>query len=149
MSLILLFAAVAAAPAAAPSPMPAFLTGCWEHRAVGRWTQECWTDPRGGLMIGSSRSGSGDTIREWEWLRIERSTVGAVTYIASPGGRAPVRFTATAVTPTEAVFANPAHDYPQRIRYLLRDGKLEAEISLLDGSRPNRWSYRRPGAPAK
>ena len=129
--------------------MPAFLTGCWEHRAAERWTQECWTDPRGGLMIGSSRSGSSETIREWEWLRIERWTDGALNYIASPGGRTPVRFTAIAVTPTEAVFTNPAHDYPQRIRYRLKDGRLEAEISLVDGSRPNRWSYRRSGAPGQ
>ena len=145
----LLWLAAIADPAAAPTPMPAFLMGCWEHRSAERWTQECWTDTRGGLMIGSSRSGSGDVIREWEWLRIERGADGTLRYIASPGGKAPVPFIAESVSSTWAVFTNAGHDYPQRIRYEFKDGRLEAEISLLDGSRPNRWSYRRAGSPAE
>ena len=36
------------------TPMPAFLAGCWEQRKEEQsWTEECWTDPRGGLMIGA------------------------------------------------------------------------------------------------
>ncbi len=147
MSLDLMIAAAVLACSAPPSPMPAFLTGCWEHRGGERWTQECWTDPRAGLMIGSSRSGTANSIREWEWLRIEQGSEGALKYIASPGGRTPVPFTATAVTSTEAEFTNAAHDYPQRIRYQFKDGKLETVISLLDGSRPNRWSYERSRKP--
>ena len=146
---LILWLAAAAAAETAPTPMPAFLAGCWEHRSAERWTEECWTDARGGLMIGSSRSGSGDAIREWEWIRVERGADGALSYIASPGGRSPVAFTATSVTATAAEFANTAHDYPQRIRYEIQDGKLEAEISLLDGSKPRRWSYDRSGAPEK
>ena len=43
---------------AAAMPMPAFISGCWEQRTeAGQWTEECWTDTRGGVMIGSGRAG--------------------------------------------------------------------------------------------
>ena len=38
-------------------------------------------------------------------------------------------------------FSNPAHDYPQRIRYWREGDTLHAEIALLDGSRAVQWSY--------
>lgn len=41
----------------------------------------------------------------------------------------------------EIVFADPAHDYPQRIRYWRDGAMLRAEISKMDGSRVNRWAY--------
>ena len=64
---------IAAAAAAQTPAMPAFLTGCWQQGSGdGNWTEECWTAPRGGLMIGSGRTGRGDSIRNWEWMRIER-----------------------------------------------------------------------------
>lgn len=40
-------------------------------------------------------------------------------------------------------FTNAAHDYPQRIRYEIKGDKLEAEMSLIDGSKPVRWTYSR------
>ncbi len=42
-----------------------------------------------------------------------------------------------------ALFANAAHDYPQRIRYWREGETLNAEISLLDGSKAMRWQYKR------
>ena len=53
----------------------------------------------------------------------------------------PVEFAMTGQTAESIQFSNPAHDYPQRIRYW-RDGKtLNAEIALIDGSRAVQWSY--------
>jgi hypothetical protein len=130
--------------------MPAFMAGCWEQRrANGSWTEECWTAPRGGLMIGSGRSGKGDTVRAWEWMRIERDASGKLTFFGSPGGAPAVVFTAIAVDPNGVTFVNPAHDFPQRIRYTRSTEGLDAEASLADGSQPSRWSYRQSGAPAK
>ena len=57
MWILLLLAEVASTPVGGTAPMPAFLTGCWEQRQGDRWTEECWTSPRGGLMIGSGREG--------------------------------------------------------------------------------------------
>ena len=133
--------------AAATAPMPAFLAGCWEERrADERWTEECWTSPRGGLMIGSGREGSGDTVRHWEWMRIERGADGTMTFYGSPKGAAPVGFKATDADSKSITFVNAAHDYPQRVRYELTASGLDAEVSLADGSKPNRWSYRRGGS---
>jgi hypothetical protein len=131
-------------------PMPAFLSGCWEQRREdGRWTEECWTDTRGGLMIGSGRDGKGDAVRHWEWMRIERSSDGAVTFYGSPKGAPAVGFKATEVDAKSVTFINPAHDYPQRVRYTVTDAGIEAEISLAAGSNPNPWSYRRTAGAAK
>jgi len=145
MSLILMIAAAAAVADAAPPPMPAFLMGCWEHRQEARWAQECWTDPRAGQMMGSGRSGEGDKLGSWEWMRIIRADDGSVSFLGSPGGAAPTAFGARQLTATTAEFANPAHDYPQRIRYEIKGGRLEAEVSLLDGTRAQRWTYHRAG----
>lgn len=135
---------LAEAANAAPMPMPAFLSGCWEQRTEsGRWTEECWTDSRGGLMIGSGRDGSGDRVGHWEWMRIERGADGGLTFYGSPKGTAPVGFKATQSDGKTITFVNVSHDYPQRVRYQLTDSGLNAEVSLADGSNANRWSYRR------
>ncbi|HTG64445.1 MAG TPA: DUF6265 family protein [Sphingomicrobium sp.] len=129
---------------AAALPMPAFLSGCWEQkRDNGGWTEECWTDSRGGLMIGSGRDGKGDTVGQWEWMRIERSTDGSVTFYGSPKGAPAVGFKATEATPTSITFVNAGHDYPQRVHYVATADGLDAEISLADGANATRWTYRR------
>jgi len=139
---------LAEAAAATPSPMPGFLSGCWEQRSSdGRWTEECWTDTRGGLMIGSGRVGKDDQVGHWEWMRIERGADGALTFYGSPKGAAPVGFKAIEADANSITFTNPAHDYPQRVRYVVTNSGLDAEVSLADGSKPNRWSYRRLGSP--
>src|SRR5688572_26287354 len=125
---ILLLAQVTATAA----PMPAFLTGCWEQRKGDRWTEECWTIPRGGLMLGSGRDGSGDAVGHWEWMRIERDAAGVPTFYGSPKGAAPVAFKATAASATEIIFINAAHDYPQRVRYVRTTTGIDAEVSIAD-----------------
>ena len=125
-------------------PMPAFLSGCWDQHGQDHvWTEECWTDPRGGLMIGSGRDGKGDTVRHWEWMRIERGTDGSVIFYGSPKGAPAVGFKAIESDAKSVTFVNPDHDYPQRVRYVVSETGLDAEVSLVDGSKPNRWSYRR------
>jgi hypothetical protein len=136
---------------AAVMPMPAFLSGCWEQRQEpgGGWTEECWTDTRGGLMVGSGRTGKGDQVRHWEWMRIERGADGAVTFYGSPRGAPAVGFKATEIDGKSITFTNALHDYPQRIRYVATDTGLDAETSLADGSKLERWSYQRTAGAAK
>jgi hypothetical protein len=52
------------------------------------------------------------------------------------------------VSASEIEFVNAAHDFPQRIAYSFKDGRLAAEISLIDGSKPRRWTYVREANPA-
>ena len=78
----------------------------------------------------------------WEHTRIQEAD-GKISFCALPKGQTGACFDATSVTASEIVFENAAHDYPQRIRYWRQGEELHAEISLKDGSKPNRWRFRR------
>jgi len=138
---------IAAAVAAEAPALPAFMTGCWETRSgtqdAENWTQECWMEPKSGLMLGASREGKGETLNSWEQLRIEQGPGGKLILYASPNGRAALPFEADKVSATAIEFVNASHDYPQRIRYELKGERLHARISLLDGSKAVEWSYDR------
>ena len=127
----------------APPPMPAFLTGCWERKEEQSWTQECWMEPRSGLMLGAAREGTGETLKIWEQMTIEQAADGAMIFYASPRGQGRTPFKLEYASATEVRFTNAANDYPQRIRYAIKNGKIEAEIALLDGSKATRWTYSR------
>ena len=132
---------IAGAAAAQAPALPAFMTGCWDLVDGEHWTQECWMEPKGGLMLGASREGTGAKLKSWEQLRIEQSGDGKITLFASPHGRSALPFEGHVLSANAIEFTNATHDYPQRIRYELRDGRLHAEISLIDGGKPQRWSY--------
>jgi len=133
---------VAASPAATVDDL-GWLAGDWVSEADGRWTEESWAAPRGGMMIGYSRAGRGDVLREFEFIRIARGDDGALAYVAMPQGGAPVTFRLVRHDAASATFENAAHDYPQRIEYARSGDTLTATISKIDGSKPRRWSYRR------
>jgi hypothetical protein len=131
------------AEAASDSPaLPGWMAGCWQSSSGDRWSEECWMSPRGGMMLGTSRSGSGDRVTEWEALRIERDAASGMAYRASPQGRGWTTFAWSADGRAGLTFTNAAHDYPQRIRYWREGALLKAEISLLDGSRARQWTFR-------
>ena len=121
----------------------AWMSGRWEAQTDGRWTEESWSAPRGGVMLGFSRSGREEVLREFEFLRIQAGEDGVPVYLAQPGRRPAVAFRLTAREGTSATFENPAHDFPQRIRYR-RDGEtMVATISTIDGSNAMNWTFRR------
>jgi hypothetical protein len=93
-----------------------WIAGCWELKAGARTILEQWMAPAGGLMLGMSRTVVRDTAREFEQVRIELRS-GRPSYVAKPSGQAEAAFDAETVTDTMVVFANPTHDFPQRISY--------------------------------
>ena len=124
------------------APFPTWLAGAWALSGEGeRWTEEFWTHPRAGMMIGASREGRGETLRSWESIRILRTDDGSLAYVPMPNVGTPVEFALSGQGTRMIEFANPGHDYPQRIRYWREGDTLNAEISLMDGSRASRWSY--------
>ncbi len=127
----------------APAALPEWIAGAWSQRFDDRWTEEYWTPARGHIMIGAGLSGRGENVRNWEHMRIEQSSDGKLTFYGSPKAAPPVAFAATSVTATEIVFTNASHDYPQRVRYRRSGEELHAEVSMADGSRAERWTYRR------
>lgn len=143
----ILLAGLSALLLAAASPAKvddlAWMAGSWVQEGDGRWTEEYWTLPRGGVMLGASRSGRDGTLRELEFLRVQSVADGAITYIAQPGGGAPVVFPLVQHDAMSATFENPAHDYPQRIRYARNGDVMTATISAIDGSKAMSWVYTR------
>ena len=132
--------------AALPGPSVddiAWMTGRWESASGDRWTEEYWSAPRAGAMIGYSRSGRGETMGEHEFIRLVPGADGVPSYLASPGGAAPVAFRLVERGESDATFANPSHDYPQRIVYRRDGDTMVAPVSLIDGSHARSWNYRR------
>jgi len=112
-----------------------WMAGCWQLEGRGRVTQEQWMAPRGGMMLGMSRTVVRDTAREWEHLRIGRQD-GKVVYVARPSGQAETTFTAETVSDSAVMFANPAHDFPQRIRY--RRVGTDSLVARIEGDQGGR-----------
>jgi hypothetical protein len=136
--------------AAAPASVDelAWMAGSWieekpDQGGGVRWTEEYWTVPRGGVMLGTSRAGRGEALREFEFLHVQAGTDGSLAYIARPQGGAPVAFRLTQRDAMSVTFENAAHDYPQRIRYARTGDVMTATISAIDGSKARSWVYRR------
>ena len=119
----------AAAQPASRLAQLAFMAGSWVGGEQGVITEEHWTAPGGGLMLGIHRDVFPNGRSFFEVLRIEESD-GAVVYLASPKGRCPpTAFPLKSADGRRAVFENLEHDWPTRIAYeLLPDGRLEARV---------------------
>ena len=144
--MLLMIAAILAADVPAPA-LPAWMAGCWEQRSGEKWTEECWTAPRAGIMLGSGRSGTGGVLDSWEVMQIELvetddPVIDPITFHGAPRGKNPTAFAWVRNGKGAGItFVNAGHDYPQQIRYW-REGKyLMAETSLADGTKAQRWRY--------
>ena len=112
-----------------------WLTGCWSRVRPGGMTEEHWMAPRGGTMLGMSRTVAKGRIAEHEFIQI-RVQDGRLVYIAQPSTQATTTFTAVSATDRDVVFENLAHDFPQRVIYRKGEGgaTLQARIEgLRDG----------------
>jgi hypothetical protein len=121
----------------------AWLSGGWVSEADGRWTEEQWSEPRGGLMLGVGRSGKGDRATSFEFMRIAIDADGRIVFWGSPGGRSAVPFHLVEEGVGGATFANPSHDFPKRISYRRDGDRLIATVSGDEPSKTQRWIYRR------
>ena len=106
-------------------------------------TEEDWSTPRGGIMLGSGRTMAGDALREYEFLRVQAGADGVPVFWALYNGQPPVGFRLTRSGPASATFDNPDHDYPQRFHYRREGDALVATISAIDDSHPMSWTFRR------
>ena len=122
-------------PVAEP-PAFSWLEGCWMTQD-GAY-REVWQRGGSDLLFGFATMSHEGEVVFFEQMRIEADTPAFYAY---PAGKGPSPFPLESSGSTEAVFANPNHDYPQRIRYAREGSGLVATISLADGSRPNRWAF--------
>lgn len=117
----------------------AWLAGCWRAEfADGRdAAEEQWMAPRGGLMVGMSRSIRGGEARGHELLTI-RAEDGRLVYHAAPSGQAPTDFPARNVADGRLEFVNAGHDFPRKIVYT-QSGHDQIEAAVFgeaEGSEP-------------
>ncbi|MHC5113098.1 MAG: DUF6265 family protein [Planctomycetota bacterium] len=131
-------------PAKAEIGDVAWIAGDWVGTRGKSSIEERWSPPRGGAMLGVSRTvrPDKDQMRAFEFLRVvERD--GGLVYVAQPNGRTPTEFVLTELGPRRAVFVNPRHDFPQRIIYeRSADGGLTASIGMARGGRPRGFEFR-------
>jgi len=130
--------------ATSPPPLPLWLAGCWQGKGASAGSTEAWTDGRIGRMLGL-----GQTLRgsrgSHEFMQITTGADARLIYVAQPGGRLPVNFTATAVEPNHIVFANPAHDAPKTIEYRRDGDRLSVFLDARAADAQPSFSFRRIG----
>jgi len=125
-----------------------WMAGCWIRMAGTTTVEEQWMAPKGGLLLGMSRTTSGGRTREYEQLKI--FVVGdTIVYGALPSRQAYSEFRTTTVRPNEVVFENLKHDFPQRIGYRAVADSLHAYIEGPQGATTRRipFSYVRTPCP--
>jgi hypothetical protein len=121
-----------------------WLAGCWSGTQGEVTTEEHWTSPAGGEMVGMNKAVAGGRVVFFEFLRIAPQE-GRLCYLASPRGGAVTPFCATTVGEQRVVFENREHDFPQRIIYERHDGGLRARTEgTVDGKeRSESWEWGR------
>jgi len=134
----------------------AWLSGSWRDVSEGATTtEEHWTLPAGGSMLGTGRTlrpVGGDPANalatvSYEFLRISAEPDGRVVYFASPQGRYPPTSFTLETTPGlndrhRLVFTNPAHIFPQRIVYEKQgQDRVLVSISTLDAAEGSSMSW--------
>lgn len=105
-----------------------WLAGHWIGSTGGVDTEEHWTDPAGGALIGMHKDVKNGKMISFEFLRIIARTDG-IYYMASPIGREATPFKLVEQSAGRLVFENPAHDFPNRILYWSDEpGVLHARV---------------------
>ena len=143
----LLVAGAADAPPPNPIARLAWLAGDWVSEGNGRWTEEQWSAPRGGLMLGLGRSGKAERAMGFEFMRIAIEPDGAVTFWGAPGGTRSVPFRLIDEGAAAATFANPQHDFPKKITYRREGDMLIATVTGDDPANAQSWTYSRREVP--
>jgi hypothetical protein len=118
---------------ARPTDALRWLTGCWERRTPGGVIEEQWSSAAGGMLLGFSRTVRRDSVTEYEFVRIYNAGTDTLVYDAQPSRQARAEFRAVGPFEPEIVFANPAHDFPQRIVY--RRLSSDSMIARIEGTR--------------
>lgn len=107
-----------------------WLAGCWESKSPERVLEEVWMPPRGGSLLGMSRSLREEGLAGYEFLLLTERD-GHVWYRAHPSGQPITEFRATRVGDGVLTVENPSHDFPRRIEY--RAQGRDSLLAWIDG----------------
>ena len=114
-----------------------WLTGCWQ--GDDGMTREIWSASEDGYYFGYSVVLKDGHAVFFEQMRIDPAPFPI--FNAYPRGEGPFPFPATSLSDTRITFANPEHDFPQKIEYWREGDTLRALISRMDGSSPGAFRY--------
>ena len=131
-TLVVFLLAPSLAGAQRPTDHLSWLTGCWERRTTNGVVEEQWSSSAAGMLHGFGRTIRRDTVVDYEFVRI--FAVGdTLVYEAHPARQPTTQFRAVPPVTPEVVFANPAHDFPQRVIYRRSGDSLLARIEGMRG----------------
>ncbi len=142
---------ILALPARAADPVIddlSWLSGQWLGQDGDRRMEEHYMRPAGGVIVGMGRTVRPGKPPQVEFIRIGPDSDGRLAYHAHPMGQAPTSFALVESAPGLAVFANPQHDFPQKITYRRTGDSLTASIEGpgKDGAvKRFDWSWRLTG----
>ncbi|MEM1143771.1 MAG: DUF6265 family protein [Pseudomonadota bacterium] len=135
LALLLAGSAVEAQPI---TTLPVWMVGCWisdDQRSIEVWTQD---SPQ--TLIGFSSVVRDGRTEFYELMSIRLHEAvdaaeerGGLVFTAYPANQPGGSFPAIDMGRQQVVFSNPAHDYPQRIRYWRQGDQLQADIALVNG----------------
>ncbi|MEM7458241.1 MAG: DUF6265 family protein [Pseudomonadota bacterium] len=114
-----------------------WFSGCW--RSLDGSTREIWSTSEDGHYFGYSVVLNAGKLVFFEQMRIDPADMPV--FNAYPRGAGPSAFPAVAVTENSITFANPEHDFPQKIKYVREGDQLKAVISLIDDTRQGHFNY--------
>lgn len=119
-----------------------WMAGSWIQEKDGVTTREAWLAPLGGAMAGASQTNRPGRPPAVEHMTITAEPAGA-TFTALLPGQPPTPFVLKPGGEGEAVFENPAHDFPQRVIYRRCGADLCARIEGTVGgkARTVEWRY--------
>ncbi|MGH9463984.1 MAG: DUF6265 family protein [Vicinamibacteria bacterium] len=122
----------------------AWLQGCWESVSENRIIEEHWMAPRGGSMLGVSRTVQDGSLTGYE-LVVLREQGERLAFEAHPSGQPAAVFVSSSTGEQSVVFENPQHDFPQRIGYERQGDGLLGWIEGTQGGEVRRieFPYRR------
>lgn len=112
-----------------------WLVGCWERAQPNGRIVESWSAPASGVMAGISTSIRDTTRRVTERLRLFYRG-DTLIYEASPARQPRNEFKSTKIASDELVFADPEHDFPQKIVY--RRIGADSLLARVEGDRAGR-----------
>src|SRR6266478_7506566 len=102
-----------------------FMTGCWAFQSSDSETEEYWTKPAGGAMLGLSRTVKAGRTIFTEYTQI-REQNGALSMFVQLGlAKSQTEFRLTKLSANEAVFTSDLEN-PKRLIYRRKGDELSA-----------------------
>lgn len=145
----LLFGSVFAAPDKKPEAKPgvsaiAWLAGTWRSERAGRLTEEQWTAPGGGAMLGMVRTIAKGRMVDHAFRLIREGPGGDLVLVPDAARPDAAVLQLETISDSQVVFFNPLQTTPRRIIFTLRpDGSMSVAIeSEASAARPEQIFHR-------